>query len=195
MILITDGSADNTTRKGGWAAIVRTPNTLSELVGYAEDTTSNRMEMMAVIEGLRSIKEPSRVELVSDSAYVLNSIRFQWYLNWFEETGRSKPRPNIDLWHMIHGLTQYHDVVPIKVKGHSGDYWNHRADRLADQARREKLEYKELVPNFIDDRCSDKKKEVQCKLHEGHSGPHCWSNGNSNGVEPYASATTQSHSC
>lgn len=193
VVLITDGSADNRNGSGGWAAIIRGPSSLTELSGFAEGTTSNRMELEAVIQGLRSIKTPSRVELVADSAYVLNSIRNGWYLRWMEETGKSKPRPNLDLWMMLHGLLQFHEVVPIKVKGHSGDYWNTRADRLADRARREKITEHNSLPEYPDKRCDDAAPSGrQCKLHYGHSGPHYWSEGKANGIEPYDSREVKS---
>lgn len=192
--LITDGSADNRVGSGGWSAIIRTPSTLIELVGSTDNTTSNRMELAAVIEGLKAIKVPSRIELVSDSAYVLNAIRNKWYDGWIKQAEldeffhlRKKPRPNLDQWRQLQGLCQYHQVVPIKVKGHSGDYWNTRADRLADQARREKLTYTNTLLDFQDIRCDSTSPStfIQCKLHKGHSGTHLWTNGKANGVDPY----------
>jgi ribonuclease HI len=139
-VIITDGSASNITGQGGYAAIVRNGSSLTEIVGHAEGTTSNRMEMMAAIEGLRSISQPSKIEVVTDSAYLCNTMRQKWYERWLEdEPFRTKPRPNMDLWVQLIGLSQFHDVTWIKVKGHSGDYWNERADKLADKSRREKL--------------------------------------------------------
>lgn len=200
--LITDGSADNRTGTGGWAAIIRSADSLTEIVGCADNTTSNRMELTAAIEGLKAIKIPSRVELVADSAYVLNSIRNGWYNGWIAqaenriarlgpgETFRN-PRPNLDMWYQVRGLCQFHDVVPIKVKGHSGDYWNTRADRLADYARREQLDYTNALLGFEDKRCDSRSpSSIQCKLHLGHSGIHFWSNGKANGVEPFGTDTT-----
>lgn len=197
--LITDGSADNRVGSGGWSAIIRSPSTLIELVGSTDTTTSNRMELTAVIEGLRAIKVPSRVELVSDSAYVLNAIRNKWFDGWLIEADKRitkllaenqqvrNPRPNLDLWRQLKGLCEFHQVVPIKVKGHSGDYWNTRADRLADQARREKLSYVNTLLEFSDVRCDSTSPStfIQCKLHQGHSGNHLWTNGKRNGVDPY----------
>lgn len=107
------------------------------------------MELTAVIEGLRAIKVPSNVHLVADSAYVLNSLKNGWYKQWlYGEPNRTKPRPNLDLWIELAGLVQYHQVEYIKVKGHSGDYWNTRADKLASYARKQKVEINSVFPNF-----------------------------------------------
>lgn len=197
--IITDGSADNRTGIGGWAAIVRSSDTLTELTGYAEGTTSNRMELTAVIEGLRHIQIPSQIEIVADSAYVLNSIRNQWYLRWIEEdedrltkiiNGSKlipRLRPNMDLWRMLNGLCHYHDVAPIKIKGHSGDYWNERADKLAGMAR---LQQGIAHHQIVDWREGTKCEELslsgqQCKLHASHSGDCYYTKGKVNGVEVY----------
>lgn len=137
-IIITDGSANNLNGQGGYAAIVRNGSALVEISGHEEDTTSNRMELMAAIAGLRSIATPSKVSVVTDSAYLCNTMRLKWYDRWFEEEElqlRTKPRPNLDLWKQLVGLAQFHDVEWVKVKGHSGDYWNERADKLAEAAR------------------------------------------------------------
>jgi ribonuclease HI len=191
--LITDGSADNRTRKGGWCAIIRTSTALTELTGHAVGTTSNRMELTAVIEGLKAITVPSIVHVVADSAYVLNSIKNGWYEGWMmEQYPSGKPRPNLDLWCQLAGLLQFHHVVPIKVKGHSGDYWNERADRLASIARKSQSSGIHTVPNFIERRCEDVAKSGrQCKLHDGHTGYHQWCNGKgANGIVPYGMAIT-----
>lgn len=102
-----------------------------------------------MIEGLRAIKVPSRVHLVADSAYVLNALKNEWYKGWlYNEPHRTKKRPNLDLWMELAGLVQYHQVECIKVKGHSGDYWNTRADKLASYARKQKAEINSIFPNF-----------------------------------------------
>ena len=133
-VIITDGSADNISGQGGWCAIVRTGRSVKELVGHEPQTTSNRMELTAAIEGLRSLSVPTDVTLVADSSYLLNTLKNKWYEQWFQEK-RGKPRPNMDLWHQLVGLIHFHNVTFVKVKGHSGDYWNTRADKLAAHAR------------------------------------------------------------
>lgn len=176
--IITDGSADNKIGQGGWAALVRNSASLFELTGWEEETTSNRMELLACIEGLRSIPTPSDVTIVTDSAYVLNTMRQKWYEKWFEGLDREgnervKPRPNLDLWYQLVGLCQFHNVTWIKVKGHSGDYWNERADKLADRARREKVSMKLEVPAH-NIRCETESFGKQCYLYAGHSGECKW---------------------
>lgn len=184
--IITDGSADNKKGMGGWAALVRSSTTLIELTGWEEGTTSNRMELLAAIEGLRSIQTPSDVTIVTDSAYVLNTMRNQWYERWFEGLDRVgnprvKPRPNLDLWHQLVGLCHFHNVSWVKVKGHSGDYWNDRADRLADRARREKVSMKLELSNGS--RCDTMSYGKQCYLYAGHSGDCRWGK-EYNGIQP-----------
>lgn len=141
-IIYTDGSSGNG-GDGGWAAIVATPYFGVEIWGYDQATTNNRMEMTAAIEGMKLLEktgEKYQIKLVSDSAYMLNSIQHQWYLNWFKEAQSGKYiRPNLDLWYKIAWFVGYHEVTPIKVKGHSGHEHNERVDKLAVAARKEKL--------------------------------------------------------
>lgn len=143
--------------------------------------------MTAVIEGLRSISEPSEVTVVTDSAYVLNAMRNRWWERWIAET---KPRPNMDLWYQLIGLAHYHNITWIKIKGHAGDYWNERADQLADHARRGKISSTSKT-NFVDERCPFVALSGrQCKLHTNHTGDHHPTNGISNGVMAYGTAST-----
>ena len=183
--IITDGSADNRNGNGGWAVIVRTDSALAELAGYAESTTSNRMELTAAIEGLKALKTPHKVDLIADSSYLLRTLKNQWYQKWLTEV-RSKPRPNMDLWAELDALTKFHDVTFIKVKGHSGDYWNERADTLAKYARKNKAEISNELTHFKDVRCTSLSiSGVQCKLHLGHAGKCYHTNSSANGVEAY----------
>jgi ribonuclease HI len=148
VILSTDGSANNSTGEGGWAAIVRQDLTVREISGYESPTTSNRMELRAAIEGLMCLTTPSVVELYSDSAYMINTLKNEWYKAWFANP--HVKRPNIDLWEQLVGLIQFHDVTLYKVKGHSGDYWNERADKLACRSRIGRLSIDLILPNFYD---------------------------------------------
>jgi ribonuclease HI len=182
--IITDGSADNSNGIGGWCAVVRTDNSLTELTGWATATTSNRMELMAAIEGMRSLTIPHSIELIADSSYLLKTLKNRWFEKWQLETHRSKPRPNMDLWEQLAGLIAFHDVTFVKVKGHSGDYWNTRADRLANYSRKEQIALVNRLDDFKDVRCVDLSMNgTQCKLHLGHSGICAFGNGD--GVKPY----------
>jgi len=164
-VIFTDGSSSPKTLQGGWAAIVMLPTHFVELVGCAEQTTNNRMEMMAAIQGLKELKVPHKVYLVSDSAYLLNTIAKRWYNRWFademffdgqyaKQMGRF-PRPNLDLWRVISSLAEFHEIVTIKVKGHSigedGHEYNHRVDELALKARTQQLSSRRELPNGYDD--------------------------------------------
>ena len=161
-VVFTDGSSSPKSKRGGWAAIVMQPNLFVELVGNAEGTTNNRMELMAAIQGMKELQVPHKVYLVSDSAYLLNSLGNRWYNRWFadeiffdnafaKQIGRY-PRPNLDLWRILASLAEFHEVVPVKVKGHSGDEWNDKVDKLSVQARVEQLEYRRELPDgYVDE--------------------------------------------
>lgn len=160
-VIFTDGSSSPKNRQGGWAAIVFKPTLFVELVGYQSETTNNRMEMMAAIQGLKELTTPHKVYLVSDSAYLLNSLRERWYNRWFadeiffdnayaKQIGRY-PRPNLDLWRVLASLAEFHEIETVKVKGHSGDEWNELVDKLAVQARIEKLSYRRELENGYDE--------------------------------------------
>jgi ribonuclease HI len=136
-IIYTDGSSGGG-GEGGWAALVATPYFGIEITGWAEGTTNNRMEMIAAIEGLKVLHEPHRVQLVSDSAYLVSTLLHKWYEKWF--TQWNYHRPNLDLWHQLVALSSYHEIQPIKVKGHNGHEHNERVDKLAVLARKDKLE-------------------------------------------------------
>lgn len=130
-IIYSDGSA-GASRHGGWSCIVATPASGVELWGFEYDTTNNRMEMRAAIEGLKYLHAPHDVKLVSDSAYMLNTIKYKWYEEWFQHKYQRK---NMDLWLEMRELLCYHMVTPVKVKGHSGIEHNERVDKLAKEAR------------------------------------------------------------
>lgn len=136
-MIYTDGSSGKG-GDGGWGSIVATPYFGVEICGWAEKTTNNRMEMIAALEGMKFLTHPHEIHLVSDSAYLINAIKNQWYVRWLEEIEGA--RPNIDLWKQIHFQVQRHKVIPHKIKGHNGHEHNERVDKLAVTARKEKLE-------------------------------------------------------
>ena len=141
VILYTDGACKGNPGPGGWAFVLRHPKTekLLERFGSEADTTNNRMELLAVIEGLKSLTKPSRVELVSDSKYVLQGLE-DWMPNWKKngwrrrEGGKFKPVKNVDLWQELDALISTHDLTFHHVFGHSGHQFNERCDELASQA-------------------------------------------------------------
>jgi ribonuclease HI len=135
--LHADGACFGNPGPGGWAAIIVDGGTERELSGYAASTTNQRMELTAVLEGLRAIPAGRRVEAYSDSAYVVNSFRDRWHDRWRRSgwrTAANQPVANRDLWEQLLAETALRQVSWHKVRGHSGDPHNERVDRLAKQA-------------------------------------------------------------
>ena len=133
--LFTDGACSGNPGPGGWGVILRWRNTEKELFGGEPSTTNNRMELLAVIEGLRALKKPCRVAVYTDSQYVQKGMT-QWLEGWKAKDFRVKGggyRPNHDLWRVLDDLAAIHDIVWYWVKGHAGHVENERADALARQ--------------------------------------------------------------
>jgi ribonuclease HI len=135
--LFTDGACSGNPGPGGWAAILRSGLHESELSGGEVQTTNNRMELTAVIEGLRAIKKPAQVTIHTDSKYVMDGAR-TWIVNWKKrgwKTADKKPVKNEDLWRALDEQQARHlSVAWIWVRGHSGHIENERADLLARDA-------------------------------------------------------------
>ena len=137
--LITDGACVGNPGPGGWACILRHGNQKREIYGYAPLTTNNRMELTAAIEGLRAIKEPCEVEVITDSEYVKNGIT-QWIHGWKRKgwiTSAKKPVMNSDLWRHLDEEVSRHKTTWTWTKGHAAHDDNNRADELAAMAARE----------------------------------------------------------
>jgi ribonuclease HI len=136
--LIADGAVSGNPGPGGWSAILISGDHRRELSGGVLDTTNNRMELMGVIEGLRALTRPCTVEVLSDSAYVVNAHRKGWIERWQQngwKTAAKKPVENQDLWRELLEQEARHTVHFELVKGHSGHELNDRADALAVAAR------------------------------------------------------------
>ena len=134
--IYTDGSCRGNPGPGGWAAVVILNDETREFRGASFETTNNRMELTAPIEGLKSLSEGSCVEIVTDSQYVSQGIT-GWIHNWKRRnwrTASNKPVKNVDLWQKLDGEVTRHEVRWRWVKGHSGDLGNERADELANIA-------------------------------------------------------------
>jgi ribonuclease HI len=131
--LITDGSCLGNPGPGGWAAILRFNSQTKELSGGAPETTNNRMEMTAVIEGLLVLKEPCEISIEIDSQYVKNGVT-EWMAGWKKRnwmTAAKKPVKNQDLWQKIDAALAIHTVSWKWVKGHADHADNNRCDELA----------------------------------------------------------------
>ncbi len=140
VIIYTDGACEGNPGRGGYGAVMLWGKKRKELSGGFERTTNNRMELLAVIEALSALKQPSKVRLYSDSNYVVNAMNKGWVQTWRQKGWRNsqnKPTPNVDLWKRLLALCERHDVEFIWVKGHSGIEENERCDMLAVEAARQ----------------------------------------------------------
>jgi ribonuclease HI len=133
VVIFTDGACSGNPGPGGWGAVLMHGGREKEICGGEADTTNNRMELMAAIQALETLKKPCRVELHTDSQYVRNGIT-QWLHSWKArgwKTADRKPVKNEDLWRRLDEARLRHEVDWRWVKGHSGHELNERADGLA----------------------------------------------------------------
>ena len=133
--LFTDGACSGNPGPGGWGAILRWREEEKELYGGEENTTNNRMEALAVINGLKALKKPSTVTVYTDSTYIQKGMT-QWLEGWKIKNFKIKGggfRTNHDLWRELDTLNQKHKINWQWVKGHAGHPENERADELARQ--------------------------------------------------------------
>lgn len=132
--IFTDGACSGNPGPGGWGVILRFEGKEKELSGGEKDTTNNRMELTAAISGLKALKEPCKVRLVTDSKYVADGITKGWAISWQKNNWRKadkKPALNPDLWEQLLNLIEIHEVTIDWVKGHAGHIENERCDKLA----------------------------------------------------------------
>ena len=135
--IYTDGACSGNPGPGGWGAILMYKDNIKEISGGKKDTTNNVMELTAVIEALKLLKFPCKVNLYSDSAYVVNAFLQNWVINWQKnnwKTSDKKDVKNKELWQELIELTHIHNVNFIKVKGHADNEYNNRCDELARKA-------------------------------------------------------------
>ncbi len=132
--LYTDGACSGNPGPGGWGVVLIYKGKEKELSGYQENTTNNRMEIFAVISGLRALKERVNVTVYTDSAYVYNAFSDDWITAWQLngwKNSKKKPVENMDLWQELLDLVACHEVDFVKVKGHADNAYNNRCDKLA----------------------------------------------------------------
>ncbi|MFK8048809.1 MAG: ribonuclease HI [Halioglobus sp.] len=133
--IFTDGACRGNPGPGGWGALLRYKGKESELYGGERETTNNRMELQAAIEGLKALKERCKVVLTTDSVYVQKGIT-EWLAGWKKKSWKTagrKPVKNADLWQLLDEQNQRHEVTWRWVKGHSGHRENDIADELANR--------------------------------------------------------------
>jgi ribonuclease HI len=132
----TDGACRGNPGPGGWGAVLRWNGHEREISGAEKETTNNRMELMAAIRALETLKRPCRVRVTTDSNYVRQGIA-EWLPRWRSNgwrTAARKPVKNVDLWQRLDHAAARHEVQWAWVRGHSGHAENERADRLATAA-------------------------------------------------------------
>ena len=133
--IFTDGACRGNPGPGGWGALLRYGDNERTLCGGEHETTNNRMELMAVIQGLSALQRACEVTVTSDSTYVLKGIQ-EWMPNWKKrdwKTASKKPVKNVDLWQQLDQLVELHTIDWQWVKGHSGHTENEMADQLANR--------------------------------------------------------------
>ena len=137
--LFTDGACKGNPGPGGWGALLKYGANEKELWGGENNTTNNRMELMAAIEGLKALTRPCQVILTTDSKYVKQGIN-QWLAGWKKngwKTASKQPVKNKDLWQALDRECSRHEVEWHWVKGHAGHAGNERADQLANRGAAE----------------------------------------------------------
>ena len=142
--IYTDGACSGNPGLGGYCSILLYKGVEKVISGAEQETTNNRMEMLAVIKGLEALKEPCNVNLYSDSQYVVDAFNEKWIDSWQNNNWRGsnkKEVKNVDLWLKLLELTKTHTVNFIKVKGHSDNEYNNKCDKIAVE------EYKKLQKN------------------------------------------------
>jgi len=143
VVIYTDGACKGNPGPGGWGALLQSGTKEKELWGGEPHTTNNRMELLAVIEALRALKRPCRIELYLDSQYVRQGIT-EWIHKWKVQgwrTSSKQPVKNVELWQTLDDLVQGHghQIRWHWVKGHAGDPGNELADALANRGAAEHM--------------------------------------------------------
>ena len=135
--IYTDGACSGNPGPGGWGCILMYQKHRKECSGGAENTTNNRMEITAALEALRQLKEPCKVDLYTDSAYLCNALEKKWLETWSKNGWKTASKSNVenqDLWKDLIVELDRHKVTFHKVKGHADNEFNNRCDKLAREA-------------------------------------------------------------
>lgn len=135
--IYTDGACSGNPGPGGWAALLMVGQYKKEISGYVEDTTNNRMELTAALEGLRALNQACKVSLYSDSAYLVSAFNQKWLEKWQRngwKNAAGQAVSNPDLWQALLEMNERHVISWNKVKGHSDNPYNNRVDELAVEA-------------------------------------------------------------
>jgi len=139
--IFADGACLGNPGAGGWCAILRYKNKEKIIKGSKKQTTNNEMELTAVLEALKKLKEPCEVELYCDSKYVIDGIS-KWIENWVKNNWKNSSKKEIankKLWQELYKLKKIHKINPIWVKGHSGHKENELCDKIAKEEAKKLL--------------------------------------------------------
>ncbi len=131
--IFTDGACSGNPGPGAYCAIIKYKNHEKVITGYEKSTTNNRMELMAVISALKSIKRPCRIKVFTDSQYVAKGMT-QWIFNWIKNNWKNSKKEDIqnkDLWQELYKLSQKHNIEWFWIEGHNGVPENERCDTIA----------------------------------------------------------------
>ena len=132
--IYTDGACSGNPGPGGWGCVLLYGEHRLEKSGYDPETTNNRMELQAAIEGLKTLKEPCEADLYTDSAYLFNAFEKGWIFNWMRNGWKTAAKTSVenqDLWNELISLGRAHRVRYHKVKGHADNHMNNLCDKLA----------------------------------------------------------------
>ncbi|MCD8294244.1 MAG: ribonuclease HI [Clostridia bacterium] len=143
VVLYTDGACTGNPGVGGWACILTYGKAEKRLSGADPATTNNRMEMTALIQGLKCLKESCNVNVFSDSSYIINAFNQGWLDSWIRHGFRKadgKPVLNVDLWQELYELSKHQNLNFNWVKGHADNHMNNECDHMAVQAYRDYIE-------------------------------------------------------
>lgn len=135
--IYTDGACSGNPGPGGWAGIILYKDVEKHVKGGEEDTTNNRMELLAAIKSLEKLREKCKVDLYTDSSYLRNGIK-EWIVGWKKNNWKGSNRKEVknkDLWQKLDVLKDKHEVTWHWVKAHNGDEYNEKADSLAVEMR------------------------------------------------------------
>lgn len=132
--MYTDGACSYNPGPGGYGIVLIYNGIEKQFSGFDESTTNNRMEITAVIEGLKKLKEPCDVTIYTDSAYTMNAFDLGWLENWQQNNWRNAQKKEVlnkDLWQELLAQMEKHNITWVKVKGHSDNKYNNICDKLA----------------------------------------------------------------
>ena len=132
--IYSDGACSGNPGPGGWGAVLLYGENKVEISGFEKSTTNNKMELTAACEALKRLKEPCKVNLYSDSAYLVNAFLQGWLDKWIKngwKRNKNEEVKNVELWKELVKLADIHEIKWIKVKGHADNEYNNRCDKLA----------------------------------------------------------------